>query len=73
MQVIFTQSNETALVKMYATSTVLLRVVHHYFILNHALSRSLGTLSSDRDIDIMIPDKEECWQHALDLLIQPLR
>ena len=38
MQVIFTQSNEMALVKMYATSTVLLRVVHHYFILNHALS-----------------------------------
>ena len=40
MQVIFTQSNETTLVKMYATSTVLLWVVHHYFILNHALSTS---------------------------------
>ena len=34
-------------------------------------SWSPGTPSSDRDI--MIPDKEECWQHALDLLIQPLR
>ena len=30
-----------------------------------------GTHSSD--CDIMIPDKEECWQHALDLLIQPPR
>ena len=27
-----------ALVKSYATSTLLLRVVHHYFILNHAIS-----------------------------------
>ena len=34
-------------------------------------SWSLGTPSSD--CDIMIPNKEECWQHALDLLIQPLR
>ena len=33
----FTLSNETSLVKMYATSTVLLQLVHHYFILNHAL------------------------------------
>ena len=34
-------------------------------------SWSPGTHSSD--CDVMIPDKEECWQHALDLLIQPLR
>ena len=34
-------------------------------------SWSPGTPSSD--CDIMIPDKEECCQHALDLLIQPLR
>ena len=33
-------------------------------------SWSLGTPSFDRDI--MMPDKEECWRHALDLLIQPL-
>ena len=30
-----------------------------------------GPPSSDRDI--VMPDKEECWQHALDFLIQPLR
>ena len=29
-----------------------------------------GPPSSDRDI--VMPDKEECWQHALDFLIQPL-
>ena len=34
-------------------------------------SWSPGTPSSDRDITIS--DMEECWQHALDLLIQPLR
>ena len=28
--------------------------------------------SQSTDHDIMIPDKEECWQHALDSLIQPL-
>ena len=33
-------------------------------------SWSLGTMGSDRDI--MIPDKEECWQLVLELLIQPL-
>ena len=33
-------------------------------------SWSLGT--SSFYCDIMIPDKEECWQHALDLLVQPL-
>ena len=33
-------------------------------------SWSPGTLSSDRN---MIPDKEECWQHALGLFIQLLR
>ena len=38
MQVIFTQSNQTSLVRMYATFTVLLQVSTHYFILNHALS-----------------------------------
>ena len=27
-----------ALVKSYATSTLLLWVVHHYFLLNHAIS-----------------------------------
>ena len=34
-------------------------------------SWSPGTPSSD--CDIMIPDKEERWQYALDLFIQPLR
>ena len=33
-------------------------------------SWSPETPSSDHDITI--PDKEECWQHALDLLMQPL-
>ena len=39
MHVIFTQSNET-LEKIYATFTILMQVVHRYFILNHALSNS---------------------------------
>ena len=52
MQVIFTQSNETSLVRMYATFTALLRVVHHHFILNHALCRTPTGTSTRRGYDV---------------------